>query len=76
MTDARVYEVTIVLNDAEAEVTLTPEQGRAVIDEFAAVQHEATKRRLLTQRAGRLLIIEPSLITEIKAFLSKLAEPT
>jgi len=51
-------------------VVLTPADGRRVIDAFDTVRHEATKWRLKTGRAGRLLVSEPALVERIERFLS------
>lgn len=69
MTDPRVYEVQVALLADDGTRTLTQEQSREVIDNFEAVRHEATRFRLMMQRPGRLIIIEPRLIAEIDSFL-------
>jgi hypothetical protein len=69
VTDPRVYEVLVALVTDDGTRTLTQKQSCDVIDNFEAVRHEATRFRLMMQRPGRLLIIEPRLIAEIEKFL-------
>lgn len=75
MTDPRIYEVQVGLRTYNGTRTLTPEQSRQVIDTFEQVRHDATKFRLMTQRPGRLLIIEPELIARIESFLAPEGDP-
>jgi hypothetical protein len=69
--DPRVYQVTIRLETRRGGRTLTVEQGAAVIDQFEAVAHQATKWRLMTQRAGTLLLIDPELVSQIEEWLER-----
>jgi hypothetical protein len=65
----RLSEVTIILVHPDRQETLTAEQARRVLDRFDTVAKEATKWRLSTQRPGRLLLIDPTLISAIELFL-------
>lgn len=68
MTDAKVYEVAIVLA-GDQQRTLTSAEGKAVLDQFELVRREARRWQAKTGHTGRLIIIEPKLISEIEAFL-------
>ena len=69
-TDPPVSEVAIVLYQDGEETVLSAEQSRDVIAHFEGVRREATRWRQMTGKPGRLLIIDPTLISEITSFLA------
>lgn len=70
MIDERICETTVVLMSEAGERELTAGESSRVIESFEAVRHEATKFRLTTGQAGRLLLIDPDLVATVHAFLN------
>lgn len=66
MTDSRIYDVELVLAHEDHQRPLTMYESRLVIDTFESVRREATKWISMTRRPGRLLIIDPQLVSEIE----------
>lgn len=66
MIDPRAYEVEIALSDG---AVLTAEQTRLVMEEIESVRHQAVKWRLMMQRPGRVVIIDPETVDAIREVL-------
>ena len=49
---------------------LSATESQAVIEHFESVRREAVKWRQMKGKPGRLLIIDPTLISEITSFLA------
>jgi hypothetical protein len=64
-------DVQVVLVEGHGEVTLTADEAEAVAEAFDRVRISACKYRAMSGRAGRLLVIDPDAIAEIKDFLSQ-----
>jgi len=63
-------DVQIVLVEGDAETTLTQDESEAVADAFDHIRISAGKYRAWTGHGGRLLVIDPEAIAEIRAFLA------
>jgi hypothetical protein len=62
--------LAIVLSEDGRETVLSAGQASAVLEQFDVVRREAMRWGRMAQTPGRLLLIDPVLITEVTEFLA------
>jgi hypothetical protein len=74
MDELDLDSYTVALRTPNGDLTLTDEQTRLVASAFPLVRSESAKWTRKMHHHGRLLIIDPRLVAQIQAFLSRPSE--